>query len=72
MRTRRSARNLQQLAESEQPGDDSDGETCRDYDLNYDRAMQKKLNACNTDYLITRVEKGENLVFNFSTAMSEL
>ena len=43
MRMRRSARNLQQLAEPEQPGDDSYGETCRDYDLNYDRAMQKNL-----------------------------
>ena len=33
---------------------------------------KKNLNACNTDYLITRAEKGENLVFNFSTAMHEL
>ena len=60
MRTRRSARNLQQLARPEQTNESGDDENCRNYDLNYDRAMRKKLNACNIEYLVTRAEKGEN------------
>ena len=72
MHTRRSARNLQQLARPEQINESGDDENCRNYDLNYDRAMRKKLNACNMEYLVTRAEKGENHVFGFSTAMYEL
>ena len=32
-------------------------------DLNYDRAMNKKLSACGVDYFVKRAEKGENQVF---------
>ena len=38
----------------------------------YDRAMNKKLSACSVYYFVKRAEKGENHVFNFSTAMYEL
>ena len=38
----RGVRNLQKLVILKQPNDDSDGEACRCYDLNYDGAMQKK------------------------------
>ena len=65
MHTRRSARNLQQLARPEQINESGNDENCRNYDLNYDRAMRKKLNACNIEYLVTRVEKGENHVLAF-------
>ena len=43
MCTQCSVRNLQQLVIPEQPNEDSDGEACIGYDLNYHREMQKKL-----------------------------
>lgn len=72
MTTRRaSTRNLQQLAEQDQAADFNEDQD-RDYDLNCERAMQKKAKACNVSYLVTGEEKGGNQVFSFSTAMYEL
>ena len=52
--------------------DSSDEETCRDYDLNYDKAIKKKVKACNVEYSVRGEVKGGNYVFSFSTAMYEL
>ena len=57
MTTRRSARNLQQL--ELQKNDSSDEETCRDYDLNYDKAIKKKVKACNVEYSVRGRLRGE-------------
>ena len=72
MKTRRSTRNLQQLELQDQNGDLGDEESHRDYDLNYDRAVQKKIRACNLEYSVKSEFKGGNHVFTFSTAMYEL
>ena len=44
----------------------------RDFTLNMDRALKKKLNACNAEYKIYSECKSGNYVFVFSTAMYEL
>ncbi|MEW8547355.1 MAG: hypothetical protein AB2693_27925, partial [Candidatus Thiodiazotropha sp.] len=72
MTTRRSTRNLRQHELQAQSGDTSDEDTCRDYDLNYDKAIKKKAKACNVEYSVRGGVKGENHVFSFSTAMYEL
>ena len=51
---------------------ETEGAGCRDYNLNYDRAMRKKARSCQTGYLVTSTVKGNNYIFSFSTAMYEL
>ena len=50
----------------------ADGDPCRDYELNYWRAMRKKAKACQTAYLVNSEIKGENHIFDFSASMYEL
>ena len=88
MTTRRSARNLllapqvdplvydtpQDIGQPQPYDSDSltDDDTCRDYMLNYEKAMRKKAKACKAEYLIKSEIKGENHIFSFSAAMYEL
>ena len=88
MTTRRSARNLllapqvdplvcdtpQDIGQPQPYDSDSltDDDTCRDYVLNYEKAMRKKAKACKAEYLIKSEIKGENHIFSFSAAMYEL
>ena len=44
----------------------------RNYTLNLDKAMKKKLIACNADCKVESELKGENYIFIFSAAMYEL
>lgn len=44
----------------------------RDYTLNMDKAIQKKIDACSLEFKVQSEQKGENFVFCFSTAMYEL
>ena len=43
-----------------------------DYILNMDKATEKKLGACNADYMVSTEFKGGNYIFTFSAAMYEL
>ena len=60
--TRRSARNLQRLSELEAEGiqhlSDTDDLLQRGYTLNHDKAMKKKLNACNAEMKVSTEFKG--------------
>ena len=81
MTTRRSAINLQRLADpggdpgavnSEQSKDTGDL-LQRDYTLNMDKTMKKRLNACNAEFKVsTEYKGGGNYVFTFSAAIYEL
>ena len=69
--TRRSTRNLQQASlDSELSCSENDSQ--RDYTLNYERALLKKLSACNTDLKVQSEFKHGNFVFTFSAGMYEL
>ena len=75
--TRRRARNLQRLSELESEGiqhlSDTDDLLQRGYTLNHDKAMKKKLNACNAEMKVsTEFKGGGNYIIYFSAAMYEL
>ena len=44
----------------------------RGYALNMDKAIQKKIETCNTEYKVLSEQKANNYIFYFSTAMYEL
>ena len=59
MTTRRtSTQSLQQFAAQAKSDNPNEVDQIRDYDLNCEKAMQKKARACNVSYLVTGEEKG--------------
>ena len=59
---------------SPNPNDGVDGNELnqRDYTFNMNKAIRKKIVACNAEYKMLTEHKGGNFVFVFSTAMYEL
>ena len=69
---RRSVRNLQKLAVSQNSRAQNDDIYKRDYSLNMSKAMKKKVTACNAEYKDKTTNRGGNQIIEFSAAMYEL
>ena len=69
---RRSVRNLQKLAVSQNSGKQNDDIYKRDYFLNMSKAMKKKVRACDAEYKVKTTNRGGNQIIEFSAAMYEL
>ena len=69
---RRSVRNLQKLAVSQNSGEQNYDIYKRDYSLNMSKAMKKKVRACDAEYKVKTTNRGGNQIIEFSAAMYEL